>query len=52
MSKASDKRFFELRNSGYKGPIDQDGKRADSPDHWSAKGFKAIDKNNKKYGNK
>jgi len=28
----ADKRFFKLRDSGYKGPIDQDGRKAKDPD--------------------
>lgn len=28
---AATKRFFDLRNSGYKGPIDQNGNKADDP---------------------
>jgi hypothetical protein len=27
----ADKRFFALRESGYDGPIDQDGNQADDP---------------------
>jgi hypothetical protein len=30
----ADKRFFDLRESGYTGPIDQDGKRVDDVDEW------------------
>jgi hypothetical protein len=30
----ADKKFFELRNSGYKGPIDQDGNKVKDVDAW------------------
>lgn len=30
----ADDRFFALRNSGYKGRIDQDGHRVDDLDQW------------------
>lgn len=29
---AADKRFFDLRESGYRGPIDQDGRPVTDPD--------------------
>lgn len=39
----ADKKFFDLRASGYKGPIDRDGNKAGDP-----KGvFKALDKASK-----
>jgi hypothetical protein len=31
---AADKRFFDLRESGYKGPIDQDGQPVEDLDQW------------------
>lgn len=36
MSKKADEKFFELRNSGWKGPIDQDGNKVDDLDAWIA----------------
>ncbi len=30
----ADERFFDLRESGYKGPIDQDGHRVDDLEMW------------------
>ncbi len=33
----ADKRFFDLRESGYTGPIDQDGNIADSANHHQRK---------------
>lgn len=32
----SDTRFFDLRESGFTGPIDQDGNRVDDLDEWIA----------------
>lgn len=34
---AADKRFFDKRVSGYKGPIDQDGHKVKNVDKWAAK---------------
>jgi hypothetical protein len=34
---AKDKRFFDLRESGYKGWIDQDGRKANCPSCGSSK---------------
>jgi len=34
MSKEADRKFFELRNSGYKGPIDQNGNKVANVDKW------------------
>jgi hypothetical protein len=31
---AADRRFFDLRASGYRGAIDQDGYRVDDVDAW------------------
>ncbi|MFE3178683.1 hypothetical protein ACFXPA_44120 [Amycolatopsis sp. NPDC059090] len=30
----ADKRFFDLRESGYRGPIDQDGRKVADVDDW------------------
>jgi hypothetical protein len=44
MSKKADEKFYALRNSGYKGPIDQDGNRADDRDDKMADALKALGK--------
>ena len=31
---ATDKKFFDLRESGYKGPIDQNGNKVEDLDKW------------------
>jgi hypothetical protein len=31
---AADRRFFDLREAGYRGPIDQDGNKVDDLDAW------------------
>ena len=31
---ADDKKFFDLRESGYKGPIDRNGNKVDDLDEW------------------
>lgn len=42
---AADKRFFDLRISGYRGPIDQDGR----PARWVGKGKNARIVNDKRF---
>lgn len=34
MGKTADEKFFELRESGYTGPIDQDGNAVQDVDQW------------------
>lgn len=38
----AEKRFYALRESGYRGPIDQDGNRCDHLDDDMARALKAL----------